>query len=640
MIDGTQNFGSTRRSISFYDVTDITGAGASNPAGVFGQTPLFSIWPGYEDSLTSNFEDPDTIAVNPFNGDVYLLAFDSGTPGTVDAAGDTEGDLDFYRIDFQAVLAAHNLAGNPAGTMYAPTTGPDGGVMIDHPDHVGTTEFVATASTKIGEVGRTQGGSFFDRDLVYFDPETFAYIDNEQDASDTATQDHELRIIGRVSTASGAAAPDASDADSILGGYNSQTSESWGTDRIGVLNMDFVGGMATGFSEPEDIVGVDRDGVRGVWVAETDGGGDDLSFFPLVGGGASGVAAAATTLDLLGNSRTLDEDPELDTTTNDGDHDAITLDENGNVIITESGFFDALVGGEAGSGGTPSGEPSFQRLNVDTYGAADVDLSANVWDDLNGVGFADDAGTPPTQIEGPFGSLTNSFGGGSGLSDDDDTAVTDGRFSTYDPDTKVLYLFDIDSGGLPDVVGDVIGINTETGEIVYEERNAANHFYIEHGIRFFRRGDSDGDGDVDADDIDALVAAGLTGTALDEEHFDLTSDDLVTLGFAAGTDLEHMIHDILGTEFGDLDLNGMVNSLDLSTLAGNLGNPGGWADGDIDGNGSVNSLDLSALVGFLGFSNMGAGAGAGATVVPEPTTIVLIGLAGTFCLPLRRRNRS
>ena len=52
VLDSTQNFGDTRRAVSFYDVTDLSGG------SVFNQQPLFSIWSGYEISSQLNFEDP------------------------------------------------------------------------------------------------------------------------------------------------------------------------------------------------------------------------------------------------------------------------------------------------------------------------------------------------------------------------------------------------------------------------------------------------------------------------------------------------------------------------------------------------------------------------------------------------------
>ena len=48
ILDATQNFGDTRRAVSFYDITTLTGT-------VFNQAPLFSIWSGYEDAVSRNF---------------------------------------------------------------------------------------------------------------------------------------------------------------------------------------------------------------------------------------------------------------------------------------------------------------------------------------------------------------------------------------------------------------------------------------------------------------------------------------------------------------------------------------------------------------------------------------------------------
>ena len=47
ILDDTQNFGTTKRSVNFYDVTDLSGS------NVFNQTPLFSVWTGYENDSQS-----------------------------------------------------------------------------------------------------------------------------------------------------------------------------------------------------------------------------------------------------------------------------------------------------------------------------------------------------------------------------------------------------------------------------------------------------------------------------------------------------------------------------------------------------------------------------------------------------------
>ena len=65
--------------------------------------------------------------MNPHNGTVYMLAFDSGTPGNQEAGtGDFEGDWDLYRIDYQEILDDFVSNSRPVGTMYSPTVGPDG----------------------------------------------------------------------------------------------------------------------------------------------------------------------------------------------------------------------------------------------------------------------------------------------------------------------------------------------------------------------------------------------------------------------------------------------------------------------------------------------------------------------------------
>ncbi len=653
MYDGTQNFGTTRRAVNFYEVTDISTSGDSN-AGltpVFGQTPLFSVWTGFE--ITSgaisggpnNFEDHDAMAFNPFNGTLYTAAFDSGAENVADGVGDTQGDIDLYRIDYQEILNDFVTNGVAKGTMYAPTMSlnNEGVVNPQHPDHIGTTRNIAGAIQKIGEVGRTQGSSFFDRDLEFIDPQTLVLLDNESDSAfDDPSVDHEIRILERVSLSPGAATRNASNPLSIEGGYNGWgNTQSWQSDRAALLNLDFdaLTGLPVGQSEPEDMALVKRNGVVGVWIGETDGGGDDVAFFEFsgIGSPASDAVAALSTLESLGNTRALDEDPEFDPTTNDGDHAFIKVDENGHLLISEDGFFDTVPGGQLGNAGSPAGEPAFQRLNVAQYQSGNVDLEdSDTWDDLTaGDGFGPvgsdspgDFSTPPTQLAGPLGSLLNTFVNpdGTGLSQDDDGNVTDGRYGAYDPGTKLMYLFDIDSGAAPDVVVDAYVIDTTTGTIVYEEQNAANHFVELSMILPLMRGDANGDGLVDADDIDILAAnSDVAGAgALMQEMYDLTGDTSTVFSTLAGSDASAMVRGILGTEFGDANLDGMVNGSDLSVLSGGFGGSGGWAIADFNGDGAIDGSDLSVLSGSFGFNAMSAVAAyQGSAAVPEPSCVVL-----------------
>ena len=103
--------------------------------------------------------------------------------------------------------------------------------------------------------------------------------------------------------------------------------------------------------------------------------------------------------------------------------------------------------------------------------------------------------------------------------------------------------------------------------------------------------DLNADGRADAQDIDFLTAEIMAGNSPPE--LDLNGDGMVD-----GQDREILIFDLLGSTFGDANLNGVFNSRDLVLLfqAGGYqdGIPGnaGWASGDWDGDGDFSSEDL------------------------------------------------
>ena len=110
-------------------------------------------------------------------------------------------------------------------------------------------------------------------------------------------------------------------------------------------------------------------------------------------------------------------------------------------------------------------------------------------------------------------------------------------------------------------------------------------------------------GVVNAADIDYVSAQFMTNPAvtdgaatwsnLDEAAtFDLSADmtgDLIV----DQADVTELVTVILGTSFGDVNLDGVVDSADISIITGNLNTAGGWARGDMDGNGIVNAADLA-----------------------------------------------
>jgi hypothetical protein len=136
------------------------------------------------------------------------------------------------------------------------------------------------------------------------------------------------------------------------------------------------------------------------------------------------------------------------------------------------------------------------------------------------------------------------------------------------------------------------------------------------------------DGFVDAFDIDALADAILNGGSV--ATFDLNGDLVLD-----SLDMDMLIASLVdtstmgeasGTFFGDFNLDGTVDLLDLNKLTANYNGLGGWADGDSNGDGSIQLLDLNKLTANYNST----------VVVPEPATMSLLAM-GAIAM-LRRRK--
>lgn len=147
-------------------------------------------------------------------------------------------------------------------------------------------------------------------------------------------------------------------------------------------------------------------------------------------------------------------------------------------------------------------------------------------------------------------------------------------------------------------------------------------------------GDFNFDGEVDELDIDLLTNEILTTSgSIDEGDavlpassflFDITLDGLVDSG-----DTNYLIRDVIGTEYGDANLDLKVDLLDLDILGANFGSSGGWGEADFNGDNTVDLLDLDILGTYFGFD------GTSGAAIPEPHSLLLavVALCG-----LRRRN--
>ena len=104
-------------------------------------------------------------------------------------------------------------------------------------------------------------------------------------------------------------------------------------------------------------------------------------------------------------------------------------------------------------------------------------------------------------------------------------------------------------------------------------------------------GDFNLDGIVNGDDIDALSLAIRSGS--DDLRFDIDGDERVSQ-----SDLRRLVNDVLGTHFGDANLDGRFDSEDFVTvfiagkyLDGVAGNTT-WGEGDWNGDGSFDDADI------------------------------------------------
>ena len=147
-----------------------------------------------------------------------------------------------------------------------------------------------------------------------------------------------------------------------------------------------------------------------------------------------------------------------------------------------------------------------------------------------------------------------------------------------------------------------------------------------------REGDFNGDGILDADDIDALHLA--IRTLSTDLQFDLNDD-----GMLDELDSETLVEDLIGTYYGDANLDGFFDSNDVvEVLAMNeyedgIGGNSGWIDGDWNGDAEFSSDDI--VLALASGCYEGCGETLTTSAVPEPSTWCLAVAGIAICA--RRR---
>ena len=120
----------------------------------------------------------------------------------------------------------------------------------------------------------------------------------------------------------------------------------------------------------------------------------------------------------------------------------------------------------------------------------------------------------------------------------------------------------------------------------------------------FKGLDRDGTGAVEWINLTEVAAA----TLVTGQRVDLSADmnDDLAIGQA---DVDNVVRGVLGTNYGDANLDGTVSAADISILSGNFRSSGGWAAASFDGDGEVTATDLSILSGNFGFRAGAPGGG-------------------------------
>lgn len=159
-----------------------------------------------------------------------------------------------------------------------------------------------------------------------------------------------------------------------------------------------------------------------------------------------------------------------------------------------------------------------------------------------------------------------------------------------------------------------------------------------------RRANLNGDAATNSFDIDWLFAQ--VGQTSNVWLYDLDLSQSVT-----GADVSLLVTAFLGTQFGDANLDQLINFDDLLALAQNYGTAGTWARGDFNGDMAVSFDDLLVLAQNYGFQTVTGEATGSAFwtdvsrvqamgyVVPEPATL-MTGLFAGAVMCRRRRHRA
>ncbi|MEM6332890.1 MAG: MprA protease, GlyGly-CTERM protein-sorting domain-containing form [Planctomycetota bacterium] len=286
---------------------------------------------------------------------------------------------------------------------------------------------------------------------------------------------------------------------------------------------------------------------------------------------------------------------------------------NANDAVNEANYFLQVAGGVMGDGYLPP----VLDLEVDDGPMSPAQLTAWALD------FSD-------TIEAAIGIKPLLYTGSSFASTQLTSAITElplwiANWGVSSPNTSHWDEYDF---WQYTATGSVAGISGNVDRNVFKSSPLGLDIYVDNLFPDpAAPGDFDEDGDIDVDDIDLLLAH------MGDPAYDLTGN-----GVTNTADTTYLIHEILGTEYGDVNLDSLINTSDLAVLASHFGQAtSSWAQGDYNGDGIVNTSDLAQLAANFGYDGTGALVTATAAV-PEPATAALLAIAGAAGVVRRRRG--
>jgi hypothetical protein len=207
--------------------------------------------------------------------------------------------------------------------------------------------------------------------------------------------------------------------------------------------------------------------------------------------------------------------------------------------------------------------------------------------------------------------------------------LRDGDRLFYRANAADLYL----NGVLRPEIASIINLNTVRLADILAWNAGLNSLQYQGNVFFaLTPGDVNRSGAVTVADIDAVRTA-TAGAPTTNGLLDTNADGVVTpTANASGSDLDHLVRNLILTDYGDTNLDRTINIADFAILATNFNAAGGWAVGNFNGDSVINIADFSLLA--ANFNRVFTSTTPAA--VPEPALLSPLALA--VCFARRRRQ--